>query len=130
MGLMDEGMTYSLHALLYADELAGLLRRMWRGVRIDDEMLAMELTRKEGPRGNYLAQPHTSEHCRTEAWTPRYLGANQPVSTSPLPDIDLYERVDADLREILANHQPKPLPESILSEIRSIQRAFEESHGK
>lgn len=130
MGLMDEGLSYSLHALLYANEMAGLLRRMWRGIRIDDETLAMELTRAEGPRGNYLAQPHTAEFCRMEIWDRRYFGAKQPVSTSTLPDTDLFGRIDADLREILADHRPEPLPESIRSEIRSIQGAFEESHGR
>ncbi|MBW1844378.1 MAG: trimethylamine methyltransferase family protein [Deltaproteobacteria bacterium] len=128
MGLMDEGMSYSLHALLYANELAGLNRRMWRGLRVDDDTLAMELTRQEGPRGNYLAHPHTSKFCRAEVWDTRYFGAKQPLSTSVLPDLDLFERIDADLREILADHQPEPLSESIRSEIASIQRSFAESY--
>lgn len=129
MGLLDDSLSHSLHAMLYGNEQAGLLRRMWRGVRIDDETLAMELTRKEGPRGNYLAQPHTAEHCRTELWEPRYFGPRQPVSTSSLPDVDLFGRIDADLREILANHRPEPLPESIRSKVHSIQRAFEEQYA-
>jgi trimethylamine:corrinoid methyltransferase-like protein len=128
MGLMDEGMTYSLHALLYANELAGLNRRMWRGLRVDDDTLAMELTRQEGPRGNYLAHPHTSKFCRTEIWDTHYFGAKQPLSTSVLPDLDLFERIDAELREILADHLPEPLSESIRSEIASIQRSFAESY--
>ncbi len=125
LGLMDEGLTYSLHALLYASDLAGLLRRMWRGVRIDDEFLAMELTREEGPRGNYLAQPHTAEFCRSEIWDSRYFAARQPLSLSTLPDVDLFERLDQDLRDILSNHAPESLPESTREEIRSIQRSFE-----
>lgn len=125
LGLMDEGLTYSLHALLYASDLAGMLRRMWRGVRVDDEALAMELTREEGSRGNYLAQPHTAEFCRAEIWDSRYFAARQPLSVSTLPDVDLFERIDQDLREILADHCPEPLPESIREEVRSIQRSFE-----
>lgn len=125
LGLMDEGLTYSLHALLYANDLAGLLRRMWRGVRMDDEALAIELTRQEGSRGNYLAQPHTAEFCRAEIWDTRYFGARQPLSRSTLPDIDLFERIDQDLHEILNNHCPEPLPKSIVEEIHAIQRSFE-----
>jgi trimethylamine:corrinoid methyltransferase-like protein len=128
LGLMDEGLTYSLHALLYANDLAGLLRRMWRGVRIDDEALAMELTLEEGSRGNYLAQPHTAEFCRAEIWDARYFAARQPLSLNNLPDVDLFERIDEDLREILANHHPEPLPESIREEVCSIKRSFEVLH--
>jgi hypothetical protein len=45
-----------------------------------------------------------------------------------LPDVDLFGRIDADLRKILAKHQSEPLPESIRSKIRSIQRRFEEQY--
>ncbi len=128
LGLMDEGMSYSLHALLYGHELAGMLRRMWQGIRVDDDMLAMELTRREGPRGNYLAQWHTADHCRTEMWEARYLEANMPLSSGDLPDRDLIERIDDDLREILQNHRPEPLPDPVLKKMRAIQAAFEKSH--
>ncbi|MBT4518990.1 MAG: hypothetical protein HOC23_03205 [Halieaceae bacterium] len=128
LGLMDEGLAYSLHALLYSNDLAGLLRRMWRGVRIDDETLAMKLTRKEGARGNYLGQTHTAEFCRAEIWDARYFAARQPLTMSTLPDVDLFERIDADLREILINHRPEPLQESIREELQSIQRSFESSY--
>jgi len=40
---------------------------------------------------------------------------------------NLVERIDADLREILADHRPDPLSESIRSEIASIERCFAES---
>ncbi len=125
LGLVDEGLTFSLHALLCTSDLAGLLRSMWRGVRVDDEALALDVTREEGPRGNYLAQPHTAEFCRSEAWNSRYFGAQQPLSLSPLPHVDLFGRLDQDLREILSNHNPEPLPESIRKEVHSIQRSFE-----
>lgn len=128
LGSLDAGITYSLHSLLYCNELAGLLRRMWKGIRIDDEMLAMELSRREGPRGNYLAQRHTADHCRSERWAPRYFGPNIPESMGTKPDKDLFERIDDDLREILASHHPQPLPEAVLREIRAIQENFETSH--
>ncbi len=126
MGLL--GGAYSLHALLYGHELASMLRRMWQGIRVDDDMLAMELTRREGPRGNYLAQWHTADHCRTEMWEARYLEANMPLSSGDLPDRDLIERIDDDLREILQNHRLEPLPDPVLEKMRAIQAAFEKSH--
>jgi len=50
-GSLDEGITYSKHALAFCDELIGMLRKMWEGVAVNDEMLAMELTREAGPLG-------------------------------------------------------------------------------
>jgi trimethylamine:corrinoid methyltransferase-like protein len=124
LGTLDEGITFSLHCLLFADELAGLLRRMWRGIEVSDDMLAMEMTHQEGPRGNYLANEHTAKYCRRETWTARYLGARYPTASGGLPDEELYERIDHELREILQKHRPDPLPEATLERMRAIQEAF------
>jgi trimethylamine:corrinoid methyltransferase-like protein len=128
MGTLDEGITFSLHGLLFADELAGLLRRMWRGIEVSADMLAMEMTHQQGPRGNYLAHEHTARYCRRETWSARYLGARYPTASGGLPDEDLFERIDHELQEILRNHRPDPLPEATLDEMRSIQEEFRRTY--
>jgi trimethylamine:corrinoid methyltransferase-like protein len=129
LGSLDEGITFSLHCLLFADELAGLLRRMWKGIEVSADMLATEMTHQEGPRGNYLAHPHTAKYCRRETWNARYLGARYPTASGGLPDEDLFERIDHELREILRNHRPDPLPEATLDEMRSVQARFRQTHS-
>ncbi len=119
LGSLDEGITFSLHALLLGNELAGLLRKMWQGLAVDEDSMAMELTFQEGPRGNYLAQEHTVRHCRTEGWDAQYLGAKLPVSSGSRPDLDLFERLDEDLQRILQNHTPVALDPEITKQILS-----------
>jgi len=128
LGTLDEGISFSLHCLLFGDELAGLLRRLWLGIEVSDDMLAMEMTRQEGPRGNYLANEHTAKYCRRETWNARYLGAKYPTASGGLPDEELFERIDRELQEILQNHRPDPLPESTLDEMRSIREAFRQKY--
>jgi len=128
LGSVDEGITFSLHCLLYGDELAGMLRSMWRGVEISDEMLALELTRSLAPHGDYLANEHTAKYCRREAWNARYFGANYPTASGGLPDEDLIGRIDKELQQILANHRPPALPEEVLGEMDSIREKFRQSH--
>jgi trimethylamine:corrinoid methyltransferase-like protein len=125
-GCIDRGITFSLHALLLTNDLAGMLRCLWNGVTVDDEHLALELTHSVGPKGNYLAQRHTAVHCQDNYWDSRYFGAKFPRSnSSAIPDRDLIERIDEDLREILATHRPEPLPEPVRKEIRAILGRFE-----
>jgi len=128
IGSLDQGLTYSLHALLFCDELAGMLRRMWAGVPIDDEHLALELTRQEGPRGDYLTQAHTAKHCRTEPWSARFLGPHIPVSTSAAADRDLFDRLDDGLGEILDEHEPVPLAADLQQRLDDIRASFEPTH--
>jgi trimethylamine:corrinoid methyltransferase-like protein len=125
MGSIDAGISYSLHALLLCNDLAGMLRCMWKGIPADDEHLALELTQSVGLRGNYLAERHTAKHCRDNYWKSRYFGAKFPSSSNLLPDEDLIERIDEDLREILAEHQLEPLPDPIREKVHAIHGKFE-----
>jgi len=125
MGSLDAGITYSLHALLFAEDLAGMLRCLWNGIPVDDDHLALDLTRSMGPKGNYLAEPHSAKHCRDNYWKSRYFGAKFPLASGILPDKDLFERIDEDLREILAKHQPDPMPEALRKQLGTIQDKYE-----
>ncbi len=94
--------------------------------RFDDEHLALDLTHSLGPKGSYLGQRHTAVHCKENYWDSRYFGTKFPRSNSPaIPDQELIERIDDDLREILATHRPEPLPEPARKEIRAILERFE-----
>jgi trimethylamine:corrinoid methyltransferase-like protein len=124
LGSLDEGMTYSLHSLLLCDDLAGLLRGLWQGLTIDDDSLALSLSKSVGPRGNYLAQDHTASHCREHLWETRYFGPHLPTSMSSLVDADLKARIDADLRRILATHTVPELPAAVVQELAAIRERF------
>jgi len=128
LGLLDEGITFSSYALAFCNEQVGLLRQLWKGIKIDDEMLARDLTSEVGVRGNYLAHPHTAKHCREEYWNARYYGANFPVSSGNLADETLVERIDRDIKKTLADHHPEKIPDDILQQIRSIQSRFKVDH--
>ena len=127
-GSLDQGLTYSLHGLLLCNDLAGLVRTMWQGVQIDDNTLALDLARRVGPRGNYLAQQHTVDHCREHLWNSRYFGPNLPLSGSPQPYADLYERIERDLQKILTAHRAEPLDADLASRLTQIRQRFELAH--
>ncbi|MCP4494917.1 MAG: hypothetical protein GY820_47600 [Gammaproteobacteria bacterium] len=124
LGLLDEGITFSMRLLAFCNDQVGLLRQLWKGIKVDDEMLARDLTREVGVQGNYLAHPHTAQHCREEYWDSRYHGGNYPVSSGNVSDQTLIERIDEDIKKLLQNHQPEKLSDDILQQVRSIQSRF------
>jgi trimethylamine:corrinoid methyltransferase-like protein len=129
LGSLDEGMTYSLHSLLLCDDLAGLLRNLWQGVAVDDERLALSLAATVGPRGNYLALDHTASHCREQLWQTRYFGPQMPTSMSSLADLNLHERIDADIERLTAEHVVTKLPPMVDAEIDAIRERFRASYS-
>lgn len=58
---------------------------MWQGMRVDADTMALGLAHEVGPRGNYLAQPHTARHCRDQLWpaplAPEILTALNDIQT-------------------------------------------------
>jgi trimethylamine:corrinoid methyltransferase-like protein len=122
-------LTYSLHALLLCNDLAGLLRTMWQGVQIDDDTLALDLARAIGPRGNYLAQRHTVDHCREHLWQSRYFGPNLPTGPAGDSDNDLRARIDRDLRQLLESHHAPALEPDLEARLRAIREHFAASYS-
>ena len=53
-----------------------------------------------------------------------YPGTFDPITNG---HTDLIERIDKDLREILAEHQPEPLPDPIREKVRAIHGRFEDA---
>jgi trimethylamine--corrinoid protein Co-methyltransferase len=97
---------------------------MWRGIDMDDSMLARDLIHAEGPGGNYLANEHTAKYCRRERWDSRYFEANYPRSSGRLRDEDLVERIERELQEILLNHHPEALAPETIGAMRTIADSF------
>jgi len=127
LGSIDSLMTFSLPALLYCNELAGWVRRLGEGIRVDDETLALEVTRAVGHGGHYLAEEHTARHCRTELWNPKYFRLSQEKSGGEGPPNrrEMRSVIEEDLRRILATHRPETLPDSIRSQIESIVARYD-----
>lgn len=125
LGMADAGLTYSLHLLLLCHDLVGLLRKLWQGIRVDDETLALDLVREVGPLGNYLAQRHTDKHCHSDPWQSRYFQAPRTAGAGAAECEDLLDRIDEDLRRIRATHCPDPLPALLRTQIDAILQKFD-----
>ena len=54
--------------LVYCNECMSQLRRMAKGVLVDEETLGLDIISKLGPGGSFLGQKHTVKYCRKEVW--------------------------------------------------------------
>ena len=124
LGSLDEGITYSLHALLLSDDLASLMRTMWGGIPVDEDSLAMDMAKRVGPLGDYLSERHTAANCRENLWESRYFGPNLPLSAGVMPDKRLIERIDEDLKALLETHQSEPLAAETVAQLDAIRARF------
>lgn len=114
--------------IIFDDEIYHTHRILAEGIDTTADGLALEVIARVGPRGHFLAQDHTRKHLR-RLWIPELTHPRLPLAGSgPLPDIR--QRARARLHQILAEHQPEPLPREIQSELTAILDAAERELGR
>ncbi len=124
LGSLDQGLTFSETALLFSDDMAGLLRKMWEGISVSDEQIGTDVINRLGPKGQFLGEQHSADYCRSQVWNSRYLGPNIPISSSDLADQDMIERIEADLAERRKAPPPEAPPENVMSRAREVLSRF------
>ena len=120
---LEAGLANSPHALVYANELASMARRVWKGIPLDDEHLALDLIKNVGS-GMYIAEEHTAMHSRTDLWRGRYVKTISRHDWEAGGRKEMSTRIQEDLCEILDTHVVEPLPERVQAAVRGIVEKY------
>jgi trimethylamine--corrinoid protein Co-methyltransferase len=112
-GLMEFAMVASYDKYVMDNEIIGMAMRAVRGVEVTDETIGMETINKVGPGGNFLAQPHTIKHMRGEFFFPGLSDRETRKTWHEQGGLDTLARTNAIARQILADHQPEPIPPEV-----------------
>ena len=120
VGTIYHGGWRSLESIVLADEIISMLKVTMGGIEINDETLPLGLIEKLGPKSNYLSEAHTRKHFR-RFWVPTVFDRSASKKEG---ENDCEELLKARTLEILKTHQPKPLPEDVLKEVRKVEKAW------
>lgn len=124
-GYLAGGSVGSMEMAYIGDEAIGMAKRIIRGIRVDDETLAIDVIKSVGPEGNFLAHPHTLRHLREEIYVPRLFDRASEVSWIEGGKKELRSIVRERVKKILAEHKPEPLPKNVQEKIRDIVKSAE-----
>mgnify|MGYP006288831941 CR=1 FL=1 len=119
VGYIESGMCYSLEQLVICNEIIGYVRRYAEGITVNDESLALDLIKEQGPHGEYLSTEHTVEHFRDD-WFPELFDRNNHDTWKAQGGTDLHRRAMQQLENILENYTPAALEPEKQKEIREI----------
>lgn len=124
-GLLEFCTTASYEQMVIDDEIIGTCLRAVRGIEVNERTLAEETIRRVGPGGNFIADMHTIENFRQEFFYPQVADRQSRKHWERDGSLDARERARKIARDLLANHQPEPLPEaaskSILAQYKAIR---------
>ena len=124
VGYMDFGRTGSLELLVILDEVIDQIRRLARGIPVDDDMLALDVIREAGFEGDFLTHSHTLKHLRRTQWRPGLISRMGYEEWRSAGGTSLRERAQKRLQDILRDHRPLPIPAEQAREIQQIIDQF------
>ncbi len=122
--MLESGITFDFAQLVLDNEFARMIKQTVRGFSVDDETLAVDVIKSVGPSKDFLAQDHTLRHMRIHS-QPELIDRSGMEMWRAAGATDSYQRALEKARDILQNHQPEPLPDKTLADIRSIIRETE-----
>jgi len=124
-GMFSSGLIVSYEQLVIDNEILGYLERVVRGMRADQETLAVDLVRKVGHGGQFLKEPHTLKQFKSEHWIPDISCRAAFGRWMHKGGRDIVQSAREKARTILREHHPQELPASTREELARTVKDFE-----
>lgn len=123
-GYLDNSIHYAHEALLMTDEMVGFFKRLAKGFSIDTNSMAVDVIKKVGHGGNFLAEPHTLEYLRKEPpFLPSLLDWDNYATWEKKGSSNILERARDKKEQILKSHTEQQLDEKTLKELDKVMEA-------
>jgi trimethylamine--corrinoid protein Co-methyltransferase len=119
-GFLESMLTVAYEEFVIDDDINGSIMRMVRGIEVTDDTLSVDLIDqvcREGP-GHFLATEQSLAMMNTEYYYPHTGDRRTREDWEARGAADMWERARRKVRDILASHQPVPIPSEIDQAIR------------
>jgi trimethylamine--corrinoid protein Co-methyltransferase len=124
VGYLDFGLSGALEMVVIVDEYVSLNRRLFAGVEVTPETLAIETIAAVGPGGEFLSAPHTARHVRTAQWRPTIINRKGRPEWEKDGAPDLREKARRKALHLLETHQPTPLADGTAEIVDALAAEF------
>ena len=115
-GRIKDGVAYEQYVI--DNEIIGMAKRVLKGVRVNDETLALQPILEVGHGGNYIIHPHTIQFFKDELFFPAISDRNERAIWEALGSLDARERARNEAKRILKDHTPLKIPKDLDKKIR------------
>lgn len=119
-GLMYHGIVVSPELLVLANEIIDMVNVLKGGIEINDETLPLDLIERLGPSSDYLSESHTLKHFR-KFWVPKIFDRSM-VRKEGVKDCE--QLLNQRTIEILETHQPRPLSDDLVKELKKVEKTW------
>jgi trimethylamine--corrinoid protein Co-methyltransferase len=120
IGLLDDCTTLAFEEILIDAEIVKIVYRIAQGIEVNDNTLALDIIRKVGPGGHFLAERHTLENLRREHFIPELTDRRSFETWLKDGAKDIVKIAKEKVKLILQKHKVQPLEREVQKEIKNI----------
>lgn len=129
IGSMESELSISPEQMIIDNDIAGVIERIKRGMKVDDDALALGVIKKVGFKGNYLPTRHTMTNFRKEIRFSNLSNRYNRESWIARGSKSLEERAKNEVRNILNAKRKGYLGPEQRSKIMAIEKAWSAQLG-
>jgi trimethylamine--corrinoid protein Co-methyltransferase len=120
-GILGVGVFAGAEALVFADEIIGMVKHITGGMEISPKTLALDIIHEIGPRGNFLTHSSTLDNYKS-FWYPNVF-TREPAQTwiSKNDKPDLRTRLKRRVNELVQTHKIQPLGKDVEVALKEIE---------
>jgi trimethylamine--corrinoid protein Co-methyltransferase len=126
--MIESGITFDYGQLVMDNEFAAMIKHAVSGIEVNDKTLSVDIIDEIGPFGDFISHDSTFDYMRSQS-QPQLIDRRIRENWELSGGRDLYERACEKARHLIETHEPLPLPDSTLSELRAIVNGAEEERG-
>ena len=124
VGYLDFGLTGSLEMVVIMNEVIDQIRRMQKGIPVNEETLAVQVIEEGSRKGEFLSHSHTLKHLRATQWRPQLMNRMGHEQWDLSGRKDLLSRAREQLKKIIEHHQTRRLSETEDVQIQACMDRF------
>lgn len=113
VGALESALTASYEKVIIDNEVLGMVKRMLRGIEVDEKAMAVDIIHEIGPGGYFLAHRQTLEALPKDHFIPRLGNRMRYDAWKEMGGRDIREVAGEEVKRILKEHQPPPLDRDI-----------------
>jgi trimethylamine---corrinoid protein Co-methyltransferase len=129
VGFLDCADIGSLELLVLSNEVIGYVKRIMRGIEVNQKTIMMDLIEKVGPGGYFAAEPASATLCRQEVWVPELSDRKPYPAWEASGGLSMEERVRLRVKDIYEHYKTPEIPRLAQEQIRAILKREETRVG-
>ncbi len=118
-GLLDALKVFDFAKAVIDDEIAMMLKRIKRGIKFDEDELALEVIHQVKPGGSFMMADHTKQRMKTEALLTRLSDRDARETWEKKGSMDTHAHAMQRALEILSHKGDGLLPKEVEARLRS-----------